>query len=164
MQLTEELPQQCQSLPASSWNTGAGSLFPLCLTCPCPCPRSASGRGSSSIPAPAPCAASTRCCPRTSRSFLPGTSPAEPALLCSPALLLLSSPLLCSPLLSLPPCRTGAGAQAVLGDGADPWVHWPWEQIWGFTPRSRISPGSCLKLCAPGLAAHKTAAFLAKGH
>lgn len=112
--------------------------------CPCPCPRSASGRGSSSTPAPAPSAASTLCCPRTSPSSLPGTSPAEPALL----------------LLPLPHCtvQPGKGLQhePSAGDRTEPWVHWPWEQLWDF---SRLLP----ELGSSGLAAHKPAAFLAKG-
>lgn len=51
-----------------------------------------------------------------------------------------------------------------LGDRTEPWGYWPWEQPWDLTPKSRISPGSCLKLWSSGLAAHRTGGFLAKEH
>lgn len=99
--------------------------------CPCPCPRSASGRGSSSTPAPAPSAASTLCCPRTSPSSLPGTSPAEPALL----------------LLPLPHCTVqlerGCSTSPVLGTGQNP-------GFIGHGNSSGISPGSCLSWAVQG--------------
>lgn len=142
-------------ISANYFQPPAGLLFPdFCLS-PSPCPRSASERGSSSIPAPAPSAVSMLCFPRISRSFLHGTSPAEPAFTST----------LCNKM------QKGCSKTPVMGDRPEPWVYWQWEQPQALalgtkpqTPRSRISPGSCLKLWSSGLAAHKTAGFLAKGH